>query len=266
MSRSKSCYSVRRRRSSNHTKTLKVFQISVLLCVADFVALCTKHPTQNTFETQYTTWRTAGSGPAFASTTEILHVNTMAWILRLVPGPKIKRLGSGGEPHRSNHSSCHKFDLGGNPSESPPLKNIGREYNESRRAAILRRGGGRVPVLAQVGKGVIQAIATDATTGNKNMATATWNKAETESWLTYMSDGCNKSLDPNGYPAAKLPRQGTPTVAGNAIPIMFQFDGQCTMIGPKGGKWGVLSSGAAVAFALPQSSSGGKTSFGRQNA
>jgi quinoprotein glucose dehydrogenase len=37
------------------------------------------------------------------------------------------------------------------------------------------------------------------------MAKATWNEAEMGPWLKYMSDGYNKFLDPDGYPAVKRP-------------------------------------------------------------
>ncbi|HET9178811.1 MAG TPA: PQQ-binding-like beta-propeller repeat protein [Terriglobia bacterium] len=146
-------------------------------------------------------------GPAFDPATGLLYVNAnvMAWILRLVPRPRTLGLVSGRELYLSQCSSCHKANLAGSPPEFPSLKNIAKKYNESQVADIIRKGGGRMPAFAQMGKRAIEAIATYLVTGKQTMAKAAWDEAEMGPWLKYMSDGYNKFLDPDGYPAVKPP-------------------------------------------------------------
>ena len=146
-------------------------------------------------------------GPAFDPTTGILYVNSnvMAWILRLVPRPRTTGLVNGRQLYLSTCSSCHKSDLGGSPPEFPSLKDIAKKYNQAQIADFIRKGGGRMPAFAQIGKGPIQAIATYLATGKQTMAKARWNEAEMGPWLKYRSDGYNKFLDPEGYPVVKPP-------------------------------------------------------------
>ena len=146
-------------------------------------------------------------GPAFDPSTGLLYVNAnvMAWILRLVPRPKAQGLVNARELYLSNCSSCHKANLAGSPPEFPSLQHIGQKYNEAQIEDLIRKGGGRMPAFAQLGKAPIQAIATYLATGKQTMAKGTWNTAEMGPWLKYMSDGYNKFLDPDGYPAVKPP-------------------------------------------------------------
>lgn len=162
MSRLKSCFSVRRRQSFNHTKRLKVFQIAPFLCPAACAAERKKQPRQNSSETQPATWRIAGGGPAPGPATVMRCVTAKApaWILQPPPRPKNKGLVSGLQFYLGNRPNCPRSDLAGSPLEFPPLKNVGRECNESQVAAIVRRGGGRMPAFTQVGKGPIEALAT----------------------------------------------------------------------------------------------------------
>ncbi|HEX5413328.1 MAG TPA: PQQ-binding-like beta-propeller repeat protein [Terriglobia bacterium] len=146
-------------------------------------------------------------GPAFDPTTGLLYVNAnvMAWILRLVPRPRTRGLVNGRELYLSKCSNCHKANLAGSPPEFPSLKNIAKKYNESQVADIIRKGGGRMPAFAQIGGRPIEAIATYLVTGKQTMARAAWDEAQMGPWLKYMSDGYNKFLDPDGYPAVKPP-------------------------------------------------------------
>jgi quinoprotein glucose dehydrogenase len=146
-------------------------------------------------------------GPAFDPSTGLLYVNAnaMAWILRLVPRPKTEGLVNSRQLYLSNCSSCHKASLAGSPPEFPSLQHIGKKYNEAQIEERIRKGGGRMPAFAQLGEAPIRAIATFLATGKQTMAKGTWNTAEMGPWLKYMSDGYNKFLDPDGYPAVKPP-------------------------------------------------------------
>ena len=146
-------------------------------------------------------------GPAFDPTTGLFYVNanSMAWILRLIPRPKTQGLVNARELYLSNCSSCHKINMAGSPPEFPSLKHIAKKYNEEQIEDFIRKGGGRMPAFAQLGHAPIQAIANYLAAGKQTMANAPWNEAEMGPWLKYMSDGYNKFLDPDGYPAVKPP-------------------------------------------------------------
>ncbi len=146
-------------------------------------------------------------GPAFDPTTGLLYVNAnvMAWILRLIPRPKTHGLVNARKLYLSNCSSCHKANLAGSPPEFPSLQHIAKKYSETQLEDFIRKGGGRMPAFAQLGEAPIRAIATYLATGKQTMARGTWNEAEMGPWLKYMSDGYNKFLDPDGYPAVKPP-------------------------------------------------------------
>jgi len=146
-------------------------------------------------------------GPAFDPSTGVLYVNAnvMAWILRLIPRPKTTGIVNGRQLYLGNCSTCHKADMSGSPPEFPSLKNIRRKYSEQQVAQIIRKGGGRMPAFAQLGDAAIQAIASYVTTGKRTFVRASWNAAEMGPWLKYISDGYNKFLDPDGYPAIKPP-------------------------------------------------------------
>jgi len=146
-------------------------------------------------------------GPAFDPTTGMLYVNAnvMAWILRLVPRPRTQGLVNARKLYLSNCSSCHKANMAGSPPEFPSLRNIGKKYSESQLADFIKKGGGRMPSFAQLGNAPVRAIATYLATGKETMAKGTWNTAKMGPWLKYMSDGYNKFLDPDGYPAVKRP-------------------------------------------------------------
>jgi glucose dehydrogenase len=146
-------------------------------------------------------------GPAFDPTTGILYVNSneLAKIFRLVPRSKTKGTVNARQLYLSSCSSCHKANLSGSPPEFPSLRNIGRKFNASQIAEIIRTGGGRMPSFAPLGNGAIRAIATYLATGRETMAKATWNQAELGPWLKYKIDGYNRFLDPDGYPANKPP-------------------------------------------------------------
>jgi len=146
-------------------------------------------------------------GPAFDPSTGLLYVNAnvMAWILRLVPRPRARGLVNARKLYLSNCSSCHKANMAGSPPEFPSLQHIAKKYNETQLEDFIRKGGGRMPAFAQLGEAPIRAIATYLATGRQTMARGTWNEAEMGPWLKYMSDGYNKFLDPDGYPAVKPP-------------------------------------------------------------
>jgi quinoprotein glucose dehydrogenase len=145
-------------------------------------------------------------GPAFDPSTGLLYVNAneMAWVLRLVEKPKSDGKLSGLTLYQANCVSCHREDRRGSPPEFPPLVQIGEKYDEREISLILRSGSGRMPAFGQLGAPAIRAIARYLLTGADTAVTSD-AAAPSPMDLKYGTDGYNKFLDPDGYPAVKPP-------------------------------------------------------------
>ena len=146
-------------------------------------------------------------GAAFDPQTRLLYVNAneMAWILRLVERPKTEGRTSGRELYLANCASCHRQDLRGSPPDFPSLVNIGNRYSEPEIRTITREGRGRMPAFAQLSRPEMRALVHFLLTGGD---TAVEARASASLWpfgLKYTSDGYNKFLDPDGYPAVEPP-------------------------------------------------------------
>jgi glucose dehydrogenase len=145
-------------------------------------------------------------GPAFDPETRTLYINAnvMAWVLRLVPRPRPKARMSAHQLYLEHCASCHREDLRGTPPEFPSLVNIGRKFSSSQIARIIAQGRGRMPSFGKLNSASIRALADFLATGaNKTVATGSGKPSPI--WLKYRSDGYNKFLDPEGYPAIKPP-------------------------------------------------------------
>jgi len=144
-------------------------------------------------------------GSAFDPETGILYVNSneMAWILRLVERKKPAAEGrtSGKALYAANCASCHREDLRGTPPEFPSLVAVGKKYSESELTSLIRRGGGRMPAYGYLGDDAVRAVARYITTGED----AATESGPEMSRLKYTTDGYNKFLDPDGYPAMEPP-------------------------------------------------------------
>jgi quinoprotein glucose dehydrogenase len=146
-------------------------------------------------------------GAAFDPATGLLYVNAneMAWILRLVERPKTEGRTSGRELYLANCASCHRQDLHGSPPDFPSLVSIGNRYSEPEIRTITREGRGRMPAFAQLSRPEMHALVHFLLTGDD---TAVEARASASPWpfgLKYTSDGYNKFLDPDGYPAVEPP-------------------------------------------------------------
>jgi quinoprotein glucose dehydrogenase len=146
-------------------------------------------------------------GAAFDPAAGLLYVNAneMAWILRLVERPKTEGRTSGRELYLANCASCHRQDLRGSPPDFPSLVSIGNRYSEPEVRTITREGRGRMPAFAQLSGPEMGALVHFLLTGDD---TAVEARASASPWpfgLKYTSDGYNKFLDPDGYPAVEPP-------------------------------------------------------------
>ncbi|HWB97307.1 MAG TPA: PQQ-binding-like beta-propeller repeat protein [Bryobacteraceae bacterium] len=145
-------------------------------------------------------------GAAFDPATGLLYVNAneMAWILRLVERPKAQAQPSGRSLYLRNCAACHRDDLRGTPPEFPSLVKIGDKYTASEVSGIIRNGNGRMPGFAQLPAPAIRAITRYLTLGEESSVEIE-SGAPSPMDLRYTTDGYNKFLDPDGYPAVKPP-------------------------------------------------------------
>jgi len=146
-------------------------------------------------------------GAAFDPASGLLYVNSneMPWILRLIERPKLNEHSSGREIYLADCASCHHTDLRGSPPDFPSLVDIGRKYSDPEIRSIVREGRGRMPAFAELSRQGMQALVHYLLTGEDS---AVHLEAQSSPWpfgLKYTSDGYNKFLDPEGYPAVEPP-------------------------------------------------------------
>jgi quinoprotein glucose dehydrogenase len=144
-------------------------------------------------------------GAAFDPGTGLLYVNSneMPWILRLVPRPSQDQRSGGRGLYLQNCASCHRQDLNGSPPEFPSLTSIGKKYSGEEVSAIIRKGSGRMPAFAHLGQDAIGAISSYLVSGKDTAPVAAVQPSPY--FLKYTTDGYNKFLDPEGYPAVEPP-------------------------------------------------------------
>ncbi len=142
-------------------------------------------------------------GQAFDPETGLYYVNAneMAWILRLVPRPIPGTATSAKALYEQNCAGCHKADRTGTPPEFPSLIDIGKRRKEAEIVSVIRAGAGRMPGFGAIGRPAIQAITRYLVTGEDMRASASGFVNR----LKYTTDGYNKFLDPEGYPAIAPP-------------------------------------------------------------
>jgi quinoprotein glucose dehydrogenase len=151
-------------------------------------------------------------GPAFDPETGLLYVNSneMAWILRLVPKEPASQAKSGRAIYLNECATCHRQDMAGTPPEFPSLQHVSDRLNESEVAKVIRQGSGRMPSFARLGGDEVRALAHYVTYG-QDLAVRTPAPGSPEALaaakidLKFRSDGYNKFLDKDGYPAIQPP-------------------------------------------------------------
>jgi quinoprotein glucose dehydrogenase len=142
-------------------------------------------------------------GPAFDPSTHLLYVNAneMAWILRMLPQKPSGGVTSGKSIYLRECAACHKANMQGAPPEFPSLVKLSDRYSENDIATFVSQGGGRMPGFARLGSG-LRAVVNYVYTGED---TRVPNSVASTSDMKYVSDGYNRFLDPDGYPAIQPP-------------------------------------------------------------
>ena len=145
-------------------------------------------------------------GAAFDPASGLLYVNAneMAWVLRLVELQKTEGSPSGRTLYLKNCSTCHREDLEGTPPEFPSLMEVSKKYTQPEIVLFIRNGGGRMPGFPQLPQPAMRAIAQYVATGEDNKVAA-GGQSQYPIEQKYVTDGYNKFLDPDGYPAIAPP-------------------------------------------------------------
>ena len=147
-------------------------------------------------------------GAAWDPQTGVLYVNSneMAWILRLIPRSLATGAMSASTLYRQNCSGCHRPDLKGSPPEFPSLIDIQAKLTRDEVKSMVQHGGGRMPGFGRLGDTEVNAVVDYVISGKDvKLDGAEHQSTASFSPLKYGTDGYNKWLDPDGYPAVKPP-------------------------------------------------------------
>ena len=149
-------------------------------------------------------------GSAFDPETGLLYVNSneMPWILRLVENKDTTGGLSGRGLYMKNCATCHREDLKGSPPEFPSLVGLANKFSEIDTVAVIAAGGGRMPAFRQLPFQAVAAIAQYVRTGVDNKVSAATGDAMHSTFpidQKFTTDGYNRFLDPDGYPAVEPP-------------------------------------------------------------
>jgi quinoprotein glucose dehydrogenase len=172
-------------------------------------------------------------GPAFDRDTGILYVNAneMAWILRMVPAPAPPSSASASISGKTLYLrecvSCHKADFTGGPPEFPSLVGVSDRYTNGEIATLLAQGSGRMPSFARLGPESLSALVHYVTTGQDTRVAATkpaqpQASSSPRPAMKWLSDGYNKFLDADGYPAVQPPWGTLNAIDLNAGTILWK--------------------------------------------
>lgn len=142
-------------------------------------------------------------GPAFDPETGLFYVNSneMPWILRLVPADAARGVTTGRRLYIRHCANCHHDDLKGTPPQIPSLDNL--KLSEEQLQEVIRKGTGRMAGFAHAGESAVRGIAAFVLRGQDVEARASSGGGPAD--LKYTTDGYNKFLDPDGYPAVEPP-------------------------------------------------------------
>jgi quinoprotein glucose dehydrogenase len=143
-------------------------------------------------------------GPAFDPSTHLLYVNAneMAWSLHMLPQDPSHGTVSGKSLYLRECATCHKTNMQGAPPEFPSLVRLDSRYSENDVASFVSEGGGRMPGFARLGAEGLRAVVHFVYSGED---TRVANSLASTSDMKYVSDGYNRFLDADGYPAIQPP-------------------------------------------------------------
>jgi len=129
----------------------------------------------------------------------------------MIPPPSVASPAAGGRVsgkalYTRECVSCHKADLSGAPPAFPSLIGVSDRYTNDEIATLLGQGSGRMPSFTRLGHDGIRAVVQYVATGRDTVVSAQQAPApEAMATMKWLSDGYNKFLDKDGYPAIQPP-------------------------------------------------------------
>jgi quinoprotein glucose dehydrogenase len=145
-------------------------------------------------------WGGAGFDPE--SHRLYVNANEMAWILRMVEQKPLTGTASGRSIYLHQCSTCHGVQMQGSPPEFPSLVGIAGRRTEGDLWTLISQGAGRMPGFSSLGGDRIRALIDYVYRG---IDTTAKSAAPSPYDMKFVSDGYNKFLDKDGYPAVKPP-------------------------------------------------------------
>jgi len=143
-------------------------------------------------------------GPAFDPASHLLYVNSneMAWVLRLVEQKPSGKTVSGKDIYLHQCVTCHGETMRGTPPEFPSLVGLSQRYSDDDVRNLISQGAGRMPGFARLGSEQIGALVDYVYYGKQKRVKS---NGRSPFDMKYVSDGYNKFLDSDGYPAIQPP-------------------------------------------------------------
>jgi quinoprotein glucose dehydrogenase len=143
-------------------------------------------------------------GPAFDPESGLLYVNAneMAWILRMVEQKLGTDQPTGRSVYRKECATCHGLDMKGSPPEFPSLEGIAQRYEDTDLLLFLAQGSGRMPSFNRLGTEGLRAVIDFVAHGHDSPVK---RQGASPFDMKYLSDGYNRFLDSDGYPAIQPP-------------------------------------------------------------
>ena len=143
-------------------------------------------------------------GSGFDPDTHRLYVNAneMAWILRLVEQKPSAGPESGRSIYLRECATCHGTNRQGSPPEFPSLIGVAGRHDEGDVYSIIEQGAGRMPGFSRLGKESVRALVDYIYRG---VETTAQSMGPSPYEMKFASDGYNRFLDADGYPAIQPP-------------------------------------------------------------
>ncbi|MGH9512923.1 MAG: PQQ-binding-like beta-propeller repeat protein [Terriglobales bacterium] len=142
-------------------------------------------------------------GPAFDPESHLLYVNAneMAWILRMVEPKPLSGTVSGKSIYLHECAACHGPAMRGSLPEFPSLNGLRSRYADSEVSTMVSQGAGRMPGFARLGDQGLRAVVDYVYSGVDRRAKVSPLAGDAK----FVSDGYNRFLDADGYPAIQPP-------------------------------------------------------------
>jgi quinoprotein glucose dehydrogenase len=161
-------------------------------------------------------------GVAFDPASGLLYVNAneMAWRVRLSGRAMPDGTATNGkELYERYCASCHRSDFAGNPPEFPALTGLAARRSVDDVAAIVRKGGGRMPGYSELHNAVRRAIVQYVMSGESVTV-----RSDTRSPydVPFSLDGEIRFTDPDGFPAITPPWGTLTAIDLNRAAIAWQ--------------------------------------------